>query len=154
MLLHMENNRIVSYKYLIIPLLFSLTIGFLTDKYIGLASISYAFMVLALLSRHKAYIHAQLMISTMLIDYFLVFTLEVQRHAIATTIKFDLTNMQKVHIICSVCAALLYLPTGFIGFKRFKKKSTHFQNSMHRYLGMTTFFFRTMGFLTMFAMMK
>lgn len=118
------------------------------------ATVSYFLMCSGLLMRSRRQIHGALMSSAIAIDLAIVLTLEVQREAIKTAISFTLSPLQQMHIGASVVATLLYFPMIYLGVLKFLGKSSPKKDFLHLRLGIATFFFRSLGFLFMFSLLK
>lgn len=119
------------------------------------ASLAYACMVAGLAFRRRSRrAHAWLMGSAMGLDLALVATLEIQRDAVATALRFSLGPWQQAHIAVSLAAVLLYAPVLGLGLRRYlNPDSASGIRHWHMRLGILAFAFRSLGFLLMFSML-
>ncbi|RZA08050.1 MAG: hypothetical protein EOP11_05995 [Proteobacteria bacterium] len=134
-------------------LLFAGGLAAFTTLYMGVATFAYALMILGMVWRRRAReTHRQLMFSGMGIDLSLVLLLELQRSATATAFGFKLGPWQMAHVGASTLAVALYLPMIYVGMKLMEKETAG-TRKLHRRLGYTTFFFRSLGFVLMFSLL-
>ncbi len=132
-----------------------LTLFFYVTAYMVGATINYSLLIWGLLFRGNRKIHVPCMNTAIFLDVTIVLALELSRDAVATAASFSLSFWQQFHIAASLIAVLLYLPTVVLGWKRFYQKSPRGKIFYwHRGLGITAFFFRTLGFLSMFSMIE
>ena len=61
------------------------------------------------------------MLTGISLDLIIVLALELSRSAVATSLNHELNTYQMLHIISSVAAVLLYMPTLVLGQLRWKK---------------------------------
>ena len=134
---------------------FLLVMALFATPYMLIASFAYVLMLRGFQQRRQSRrSHVYYMYAAMLIDVILVLTLEVQRNAIATAIKFSLNPWQQAHIGASTLALLLYFPLLGLGLVRLKKPaSSAALGRWHMRIGIVTFVCRTLGFLLMFSML-
>lgn len=127
-------------------------IGLNASLYMGLATFTYFFMLLGVRLRKNRPLHWRVMSFSMITDIGLVLILEATRSAVDTAVKFELTALQKIHILTSLVAVVLYLCMFYLGYKRYKdKKNTQRIKNLHMRFGITTLIFRSVGWLTMFS---
>ena len=120
--------------------------------YMSIATINYFSMLAGFLIRKQNNVsHIKLMSFCMVSDLILVLILEFQRHAIEKAASFTLNPIQQLHILHSTIALLCYFFVIWFGIKL--KTQSKFRIP-HRRLGYTTFYFRTVGFILMFSMLK
>jgi len=134
----------------ILPLLAGLS--FFVTPYMILASLAYFLMVAGLIYRTERLVHMRLMITSVTLDVLLVLILEAQRSAVKTAVVDSLSYSQYTHIIFSLLAVLMYAPAVYLGWKRYTGKSTDSQNKYHRYVGLTAFLLRSVGYVFMYSM--
>ncbi len=120
----------------------------------GIASLAYLLMCIGLHLRKKRAVHIFFMNCAIFLDIALVLTLEIQRDAIDTAFSFTLLPLQQAHIVMSSIATLLYIPVLYLGWRGYLKKLTSKQRSWHLRLGISAYFFRTMGFILMFTLIE
>ncbi len=129
----------------------ALLIFFLSTPYMTAASISYFLLLNGALFCENRRIHAWLMSGGVLIDLSLVIFLEISRSAIGEAIHSPLNPYQRGHIFCSILAVLLYIPAMLLGLKTIRAGKN--KNQLHRRIGQTALFFRTLGFVLMFSLL-
>ena len=119
------------------------------------ASGTYYLMLGGLLFRCTRGLHICLMSIAMLADLSLVLLLQFQRNAIETAVSFTLSPLQQAHVGASTIALLLYFPTLYYGIRRARSRDFSLEERQrHLRYGLTAFFFRTLGFLLMFSLVK
>lgn len=134
--------------------LFALTLGGLTDAFIAAATLSYSFMIIGIRNVRHRELHWKFMGSTMLLDVLLVLVIEMNRHAIQTTLSFKLNIIQQSHIYVSTLAMLCYLPLIVLGRRHLTGKTDSRSAPWHRRLGILAFVLRTLSFILMFSMLE
>lgn len=122
--------------------------------YMTMATLAYVLMSAGVIFRRERIAHARLMGTAIFIDLALVIILQIQRSAIQVAIGFELSWLEKTHILFSLLAVILYVPMIYLGLLRYRNKATSFQKTLHHRLGIFTFIFRTLGFVFMFSMLK
>jgi hypothetical protein len=124
-----------------------------TTPNMGVATLAYFSMLCGLIFRKDRRAHSLFMGSAMVLDLGLVLLLQLTRNAVGTAAGGALNPMQLIHIGTSLIALLLYVPLTYLGMMARLQKSTASMRRNHRLLGMGTFLFRTVGFLSMFSML-
>ena len=134
--------------------------------YMSLAAIAYTLLVAGLIFRKNRKIHPILMSAGIALDLTIVLTLQLQRDAIQTALKFSLSPLQQLHIGCSSVATALYIPVVVLGVLLLKsaqlssksqpdlKMKRQVWRFWHLRLAVTAFIFRSLGFLLMFSMLE
>lgn len=147
------NSRIsFAYWYWAPALLVVMGIFTLSTGYMALAGFSYFVLLFGLINKKNKYLHVRLMSAAISLDLFLVLLLEVQRHAIETTIENNLSNLQRAHIYSSSLAVVLYIPVIILGYRLYNKMLA--SRKWHIRLGVLAFLFRTLGFIMMFSLIE
>lgn len=126
--------------------------------HMALAAFSYGLLNLGLTYRRTNRVtHARFMTLGILIDFSLVLILQIQRSAIQKALAFDMQYIQQLHILSSTLATLGYFPVLYYGRKLLvgaNDKETQFDlRKKHIKIASFTFFFRTIGFITMFSLL-
>ena len=124
----------------------------ISTGYMAFAGLTYLILLFGLINKKNKYWHVRLMSTAIVFDFLLVLLLEVQRHAIETTVANELTNLQRAHIYCSTLAILFYIPVTILGFRLYKGLSS--SRTWHLRLGGLAFLFRTIGFVMMFSLIE
>ena len=121
-----------------------------------IATFNFCLLLLGFSFRHRSKsVHASLMTLGILSDISLVLLLQIQRNAVQTAVAFRLSPLNQAHVICSTLATLLYFPVLFYGWKLYQNTSARGNTRLiHKRLGLAALFFRTLGFLLMFSMLK
>lgn len=130
----------------------SLIIGWAFSPYKGIATASYLCLFVGLVHRRNRNVHAGLMNAGMITDILLVMVLEFQRSAIATSAGGSLNPYQVAHVVISTMAVIAYVPTGILGFQRWKGTLNSEKIHLHLRFGVTAFSLRTLGYVLMFSM--
>lgn len=130
----------------------SVLIGWAFSPYKGIATASYLCLLIGLIHRKNRNVHAGLMSAGMTTDVLLVLVLEFQRSAIATSAGGSLNSFQIAHVIVSTLAVVAYLPTAYLGFRRWKGSLSAEKIPLHLRFGVSAFTLRTLGYLLMFSM--
>ncbi len=133
-------------------LLASSCIGWAFSPYKGIATASYLCLLIGLIHRRSRNVHAGLMTAGMATDILLVLVLEFQRSAIATSTGGSLNLYQVAHVVISTMAVLAYVPTGILGYRRWKGTLSLEKFPLHLRFGITAFSLRTLGYVLMFSM--
>ena len=138
---------------LLIAVIFAILVFFISDFFMGLATLSYSMLIIGLLNRFRSkHEHAFFMTLGISIDLIIVLSLEIQRNAIGTAVSFSLSSLQQAHIGFSSLATLLYFPVLFLGVRNLKSPPTLVSLKAHKILGYSAFIFRSLGFVLMFSL--
>lgn len=133
----------------------SIIVGFFTTIYMGLATLSFAILIVGLVFKKDKVRHVILMNAGIGLDLTLVLVLEFQRSAINTAAGFTLTAWQQAHILCSTLAVVFYIPTLILGWQRYRNPSMHpAKREWHIRLGITAFVLRAIGYVLMFSLLS
>lgn len=148
----------VQIKFVLVVAFIFLTLialSVLTTPYMALASFAYGLLCWGLVYRRQREKHTLFMNLGIALDLSLVLLLELQRGAIATAVDFSLNTWQQAHIACSSLAVLLYLPTAYLGWQRYRTpQSSLALREWHKRCGLAAFAFRTLGFILMFSLLS
>lgn len=120
---------------------------------IGVASLSYGLMLGALAFRARRQVHGRMMVAGAALDVGLVLVLELQRSAIGTVLGGKLNAWQLSHVLCSLAAVVLYLPTIVMGLRAFRGRAGSRERRVHRALGVATMVLRSLSYVLMFSML-
>jgi hypothetical protein len=112
---------------------------------------AYIVLMAGLFFRKRRSVHVSLMGVGISMDVILVLVLEVQRSVIQSALHQDFTPLQKVHIVSSVLAVLLYVPVVTLGILMLRRGVRGALKVWHIRIGSLAFLFRTLGVVFMFA---
>lgn len=143
-------------KYLLITALCILILifSYTSNIYMSLASLSYFLLLWGFLVRKtNRFQHIRLMNCAIIIDLGIVLTLQIQRQAIDTALNFELSWLEQAHIGFSSLATFLYLPILASGWRMYFRPNLKLKKA-HKILGISTFIFRSLGFLFMFSLIR
>ena len=138
--------------YWLVVLLILISIYQFATGFMAFAALTYFILLFGLIIKKNKYLHVRLMSTAIIFDLSLVLLLELQRHAIETTLQNELSNLQRAHIYCSTLAVLCYIPTLILGLRLYKNKPS--SRKWHLRFGGFAFLFRTIGFIMMFSLIE
>lgn len=132
------------------------TVGALTTPYMAIATVAYMLLVAGLLVRPLSLnLHAKLMGTGISLDLVLVIVLQIQREAVQTAVSNSLSFIQIFHAATSTLATIFYIPTVVLGLILLKNPNLRDRwLRRHRFVALSAFVFRTLGYATMFSMLK
>lgn len=122
--------------------------------YMYIAAAAWLLLLAALLCRKKRRVHVPLAVSGIMLDATLVAYLQYARSAVQTALSFSLTPLNQIHIGCSTIALLLYLPVLWLGILLLCCGRSGRLRRWHIRFASSAFFFRTLGFIFMFSLIK
>ena len=123
-----------------------------TNMYI--ATGAWLMLVLGVFARKTRRVHVPCMLVGIATDIALVLYLQVTREAIQTALSFKLELLKQIHIGLSTVALVLYFPVLYLGFRLLQGKGSYKLRMLHIRVAVTAFFFRCLGFMFMFSMLK
>ncbi len=142
------------YLGILISIALSLIVFYFATFYMAVATLAYSSMCFGVLNRTTPKIHSKFMVIAILIDFLIVLTLEIKRNAIKKALAFSLLPLQQTHIAMSSVALLFYFPIAYLGIKALNHKLSEKERILHMRFGITSFIFRSIGFVLMFSMLK
>lgn len=119
-----------------------------------IATFSFLVITLGVINRKKQRRHVSCMLLGIGIDISLVLYLQITKDAVQTALEMSLSLLEQVHILFSTLALSLYFPVIALGLKLLLHGGDAQTRSLHIRLALTTYIFRTLGFLFMFSMLK
>ena len=122
--------------------------------YMLIASMAYTLMLTGFrLRRENQTLHISFMLAAIALDLTLVLILQIQRDAVHAAIHGQYSILQRSHIATSLVATLLYFPMLGLGYLNTRPKASPQRlKTLHKWLGIACFTFRTLGFFLMFSL--
>ncbi|OFZ13223.1 MAG: hypothetical protein A2Z20_09200 [Bdellovibrionales bacterium RBG_16_40_8] len=146
------NSPLVRVTWVVLSIITALS--FVIPPFMVMASLAYLLMIFGIVHRREKIIHVRLMSTAIGLDFALVLILELQRSAVETAISMSLGLPEKMHILFSLMAVLMYTPVIYFGRKRYYNQASALQKSYHMKFGIIAFSLRTLGYIFMFSMIK
>lgn len=140
----------------VLAVLVVVVVAVLTTPQMAIATLAYVLLVAGLFVRktHRN-LHVALMGAGIAIDWTVVGVLQFQRDAVQTVIEDSLSLFQTFHAATSAVAAAFYIPTVIIGILLLARPDLKVGwLGRHRFIALTAFVFRSLGYVTMFSMLK
>lgn len=132
---------------------FAAGVAWSLSPYMGVATLSYAFLIAGLAERKRRRAHVPLMLVATLMDLGLVVLLEARRGAVDTALSNQLNALELTHVAASTAAATLYVPTLVLGsLLLLRRRNPPAIRTLHIRIALAAFAFRTIGFIFMFTM--
>jgi uncharacterized protein (TIGR03382 family) len=117
--------------------------------YLAAATVAFVLLVLGWSQRRRRRTHVALVLLGIAIDLGIVLGLELQRDVVATAVGESMSTFLTIHIVASVFAVLLYVPTLVLGTLLLRGK--HHLRTAHCRVALLALLSRAVGFAFMWT---